>query len=463
MSTKSKYKIQYSTDDRIIAKYILTTTLTNTSPLVIGSGQSDFADLELVRLPDGEVYIPASTLAGKIRSYFDEADDHFKFFWGTKSEVNNQPSKKQYQSHVNIENAIGIETQKHLAIKDGVKIDYETNTAEKGAKYDYEVLEPGVEFKIQIEVTVRKAFDKVQMLRLTDFIGTILSSDFRIGAFTMAGFGQMKCAPVSIRSFYFDSEGSSDVDTWFDYLTKDTGQGNVEVVENKIILSRDGILNLTANFKIKNALITSTYGTSSHQPDKTQAYRKNNPEELVINGKSIRGALRHRAFKILNTVYKDDKSVNTVINDLFGYVDQNNNNRAKKSRIRIDEAILKGVKKYEQARIKMDRFTSGTIDGALMTTETVWSNADENLTLNIQLYKYQPQEVTLLLLLLKDLWSSDLAIGGEKNIGRGVLEGKSAILKIGDQQVSFKQEADKLNITDEHELLLQYNHLPENL
>ncbi len=463
MMTDSKFKIQYSTEDRITAKYILTTTLTNISPLVIGSGQSDFADLELVRLPDGEVYIPASALAGKIRSYFDEEDDHFKFFWGTKSEIKNQSSKKQYQSHVNIENATGTGTKGNLAIKDGVKINYETNTAEKGAKYDYEVLEPGVDFKIKIEVTVRKAFDKIQMLRLTDFIGTILSSDFRIGAFTMAGFGQMKCAPVTIRSFYFEDEASTDIDTWFDYLAEDTGQGNKEVVNDKIVFSHDGILNLTANFKIKNALITSTYGTSSNQPDKTQAYRKNNPEELVISGKSIRGALRHRAFKILNTVYYNEENVNTMINDLFGYVDQKHNNRAKKSRIRIDEAVLKGYEKYKQARIKMDRFTSGTIDGALMETEAVWSKADENLTINIQLYKYRPQEVTLLLLLLKDLWSSDLPIGGEKNIGRGVLEGRSAVLRIGDQKVSFNQMADKLKITDEHALLSQYNHLPENL
>ncbi len=33
-----------------------------------------------------------------------------------------------------------------------------------------------------------------------------------------------------------------------------------------------------------------------------------------------------------------------------------------------------------------------------------------------------------MLLVLKDLWTGDLAIGGEKNIGRGVFKGSSVII-----------------------------------
>lgn len=50
-----------------------------------------------------------------------------------------------------------------------------------------------------------------------------------------------------------------------------------------------------------------------------------------------------------------------------------------------------------------------------------------NLRMSINDYKYY--EAGLLLLVLKDLWAGDLTIGGEKNVGRGVLEGMFAEIK----------------------------------
>ncbi|MCL0081501.1 hypothetical protein M1N64_04660, partial [Peptococcaceae bacterium] len=49
----------------------------------------------------------------------------------------------------------------------------------------------------------------------------------------------------------------------------------------------------------------------------------------------------------------------------------------------------------------------------------------------------------LLLLILKDLWTADLPIGGEKSIGRGVLEGiKAKIIMFDDHNINITRQND---------------------
>ncbi|WP_269849664.1 hypothetical protein [Methanosarcina horonobensis] len=60
----------------------------------------------------------------------------------------------------------------------------------------------------------------------------------------------------------------------------------------------------------------------------------------------------------------------------------------------------------------------------------LWSKGnDEALNVKIKIEKYEPWEAGLMMQVLKDLWCGDLAIGGEKNVGRGVLQGLSAAIK----------------------------------
>ena len=47
---------------------------------------------------------------------------------------------------------------------------------------------------------------------------------------------------------------------------------------------------------------------------------------------------------------------------------------------------------------------------------------------DLEIKDFKDWEAGLMLLVLKDLWNGDLAIGGEKNAGRGVLQGLSATI-----------------------------------
>ncbi len=81
-----------------------------------------------------------------------------------------------------------------------------------------------------------------------------------------------------------------------------------------------------------------------------------------------------------------------------------------------------------QSRIKIDRFTGGAYPTALFSEQPVFAKDDTELTLYLELLSPKDYEIGLLLLLLKDLWTGDLPLGGEISVGRGRLRGRSATL-----------------------------------
>lgn len=64
------------------------------------------------------------------------------------------------------------------------------------------------------------------------------------------------------------------------------------------------------------------------------------------------------------------------------------------------------------------------MSGALLEEEPEYGG---KVDVNIEVFKPQPGEVGFLLLLIKDLISGDLAVGGAGSVGRGVVMGKARI------------------------------------
>ena len=94
----------------------------------------------------------------------------------------------------------------------------------------------------------------------------------------------------------------------------------------------------------------------------------------------------------------------------------------------VHEAELEEVHTLVQTRIRVDRFTGGAMDNYLFSEAPVFGGAGNNVTLRLVLRNPREYEIGLLLLLLKDLWTGDLPVGGESSVGRGRLRGLEATL-----------------------------------
>ncbi len=76
------------------------------------------------------------------------------------------------------------------------------------------------------------------------------------------------------------------------------------------------------------------------------------------------------------------------------------------------------------SRIRLDRFTQGVVKGALFDEEPDYYGKART---RFELWEPKPGETGLLLLLLKDLLSGDLYVGGAAAVGRGAVKGTASV------------------------------------
>lgn len=421
------------------------------SPTLIGCGEDNHTDMDVLRDGEGCPFIPATSFIGVLRHFIKPKEnrhtEQLKRFWGYAEE------KKGRQSAVSCSDLTLCNNDKYdVVIRDGVKISSKTGIAETGSKYDYEVIEPGTEFKLYIEIHIQESKDEEPNNKFLGFSKSMLKTICKaltenkiyIGAKTNNGFGKLELVNHKVYEFDF-TNNKADVISWLNRGKRDFSSKTPLILDNgiKTFELKGEQFRIEATFNLKNSLIIRSYPSSPLMPD--AVHIKSN-DESVIPGTSLKGAIRSRAERILNTLNKPMD----ILTDLFGDVDKGSDRKLKgmKGRIRIDEVILPRFVAETQARIKIDRFTGGTVGSALFETMPLYnkrfngidyrSKPVKNVTITIRNYK--PHEAGLILLVLKDLWTGDLAVGGDKAIGRGVFEGVEADIRWNDQTVSLKKE-----------------------
>jgi CRISPR/Cas system CSM-associated protein Csm3 (group 7 of RAMP superfamily) len=428
----------------LTGKIILKAKVTNTSPLLIGTGYGEDLDFELIRTNEGKPYIPSSGFAGMLRKNLESAfisKPEFEQFFGTE----NTSNKVTFQSHFLVENLCLSEGCAFKeSVRDGVCIDSLTSLAIDEAKMDYELLEPGAIFDLNAEISLRTDFNENVFEEIVQTIAKYgESGKLQQGAFKNTGFGYLEFSDVRIYKFQFPEEGK----LWFEYL--DNTAKLVNSYDKTFSIPSDNeerTICFEGTFQLKSSLIIRSdpenpLNDEQNTPDKVHLRRNG---KALITGKSYKGVIRHRALKILNTL--ENLEAKECINDLFGFVIKKDQ---KPSRVKTFETDFDNFGKDQvQPRVKIDRFTGGTIEGALMQTKPEWHDK-ESIILRLELKTWKPQEAGLILLVMKDLMNEDLAIGGEKTIGRGILMGKSLT-------VWWKEnnQAHKINF-DEHGILIK--------
>jgi CRISPR/Cas system CSM-associated protein Csm3 (group 7 of RAMP superfamily) len=419
--------------EKVTGKIIVFGKMLTTSSLLIGLGKGEEFDAEVIINEEGKPYIPASSFAGMFRHYFynlievnEDECRYAELFFGSESQKNKNPDS--YQSHFAIEDCL-LANGSSISLRDGVRINPKTGTAEKKSKYIYQVLDEGAEFNFRAEITLRDNFPKDYFLEILKFLSDEGDNEkLRLGALTSFGFGKWKWQAYKVYLFRFPDQKEE----WFKYqssrFTDEILPKELELAGYTGLRKKDKrIFSICAEFEIKSSLIVGHYGINPNEPDKTHLKSK---DKAVLPGKSIKGALRHRALKILQTLGMRPENADNFLNQLMGFVNESDEDNKQKSRLLVEETIIEGAEEnISQPRNKIDRFTGGTMKGSLFESQPLFHQR-EKFCLKLSVDSYTESEAGLLLLLLKDLWTEDLPIGGEKNIGRGMLKGISAKISL---------------------------------
>ena len=423
--------------------------LTVLSPLVIGKGEDEHTDIDVIRDINGLPFIPGTSLAGVfrhfLRTYLDDVngDEHpiIKALFG-------KTGKDSTLSMLMISDSqLQKDSGHHVAVRDGLKIDYLTKSVGKhkdkddeaggGAKYDYEVIEPGAVFNLKIELIIRENHPGIdEIYDSTAFILKHLEAgSLRVGAKTSRGMGQIQLKNINIMKL--DMKNKKDAETWIDF---DWQQWNFEpnitlagMATNKLTFISPDHFTISTIFCIPYSILIRHYN-SDPAADDTTHLRSNG--RYVIPGTSWNGALRHAIHSQLDQLKVNQKKIDEIMDKMFGTVDPQKKT-AFASRVTIEESIIEEEQAMSYTRNKVDRFTGGVVDSALFTEKPVYRGS---VSLNLTLKNPKDWEKGILLLALKDIANGIQPVGGAANVGRGILQADFKNIKVNGIPLATESE-----------------------
>lgn len=442
-------------EESIKSKVILKGTLVLDAPLLIGAGGSGAGneiDIEVLKTKAGQPFIPGTSLAGVLRDFLAVEDAYgMRLLFGTDAAYERQ-HKTAWQSSVCIDDVKlnGVE----IIVRDGVSIDEITATAIEHHKFDYEAVGRGAKGDFRAEITLRGIHETGERAERTkgaiESLALRLAAGFSLGAHTAKGFGAVHVKDLA--TYRYDFKNKDHVRAWLGSEEKREALVKPETCERQEKPYAKDDCVLEAKFALKSSLLVRDYERAgsvkaegrAEQETSVQALMLRENDHWLIPGASIKGALRHRAAEILRKLDIDSALLDRMMGPSLDRIKEKPEEKWK-SHLLVSEVRLEdGVAARLQTRVGIDRFTGGKIPTRLFTEAPVWQTEKERAVLSMRLVLHEPKEeerawqIGLLLLLLKELSLGRLALGGEKGIGRGALEGRGAVLHYRGETIAWE-------------------------
>ncbi len=425
---------------KIITRIVAETDLVLLSPAHFGNGDSEnAADMPLLKdETDGiSPLIPGSSICGALRSYLTAIEIGHRTSAHSKNSLiellfgSDKGSKGKYQSRVIVGDSIG-KYRSHEQ-RQGARLNPATRTAEEQSLYTYRLWSSNTVFPLHFELIISDGDNKDLLVSgFVNALAGLSNGNISLGAKKARGFGRI--GTKGWRVTEYDLSKASDLLAW---VNRQEPAGKAVDLVNITEYSKNqtGLrdhrneLQISATFVLNSSiLIRSRYGLSASDPDVVHIKRPladNTGKVAVIPGTSWAGALRTRAARIVELMTDGDYAAETV-NDLFGSSPDQRTKRTA-SRITIDESTIEKCREdLVQSRVAIDPFTGGARDGALFDENPVFALPESYVPFRLKIVNPKQTDIGLSLLLLKDLWTGDISVGGEASVGRGRFKGKTA-------------------------------------
>ena len=424
------------------------------TPVAVGSGRSTImTDSPVVRDINGLPYIPGSSLAGVLRHALGIADNE-KGIFGHHDDKGGEGSRLCVSDAVMIgaEGKVldGLQPEinwsddfyRHYAdlpIRQHVRIG-EKGTAEDGGKFDNEVVLRGTRFVFEMEL----CSDTNDEPTFSAALEKLRGSSFRIGSGTRCGLGKVKV--VSLKHRVLNLSCREDLDVYLRKSSRladdfDGTEGETSVVTDTAWVKYE--LDLTPldffsfgsghgdddvdDVPVTESVVTWKDGKPSVETGLT-----------LIPATSVKGALAHRTaynynklcgFFVGNSEAKSGGD-NPAVAAIFGKAgDGASADGISRGNILLSDIHAPKVKDKVLNHVKIDRFTGGTIPGALFSEKVLYGRGQEyKLEILVATDALKDGNVrTAFEKSLKDLCDGLLPLGGGVNKGHGIFTGKLTI------------------------------------
>lgn len=425
----------------VVERVLISGKLVLETPTHLGNGTPEMlTDMPLLRdAQEGLPLLTGTSLAGALRSYvreyhkgYREAEAYGDLTCQVFGAVENEPGDdetKSVQSWLLVDDALGKSAG--IELRDGVGLDEKTRTASDKKKYDIELFRAGTVFDLSLELLIPRGVSREHFLSIVALaLHGLESGEIALGMRKRRGFGRCRVTEWCVRSY--DLTTKQGLLAWLvdGRCGESTGSSIYELLAVKppVDDARE-FFSIDAELDIMNSLLIRSTPDDIEGPDTIhlQSYRPQEDKMVpILSGTSLAGAIRARALRIANTMI-GATAADTMISDMFGYGGVDETTPSVGSRVVVDETVVKqGMGDRVQQRVKIDRFTGGAYPTALFAQQPHFGG---KVRIRVTLRSPEPAQIGLLLLVLKDLCTQDLAIGGEQSVGRGRLSGDTIALK----------------------------------
>lgn len=410
--------------------YILKARIESLSPLFIGDDDGEI----LLDHDDGKAYLPATSIAGSFRAYLCSINEDCKKLFGSDCDENK--TNKNDESKIFIKDAFS--DVDHIDLRTRVSIDDELGSGKDKSKIDEEYLSSGLNFELLFEIKIDDGDDDLKKMLYKCF-KALNEGLIRFGSNKSNGLGVFKVNRIEEKLFNL-----SDRSDFIEYLKYD--------YENMIDVTKK-VLEMDVNYKYTVFTIKGRFTTplliGAHKTfDINDADKKSVKTEsgYIVPGSSFKGILRSRIEKIAN--YFDGLSdIEKIFGDTEDSSDKHSLSRVFVNESLIDDSEYKNNVFYN--RIKIDRFTGGVRNTALMNDEPIKGNIEFKV-----IYRKSDDDleidnfvIGILLLALRDMGTENLSLGGGNSLGRGRFKADSMEIK-DDGKIIFV-DFEKKHISDQ--------------
>lgn len=426
----------------LVARWVITAEAVLESAAHFGGQGDGLTDMPLIRdARDGTPLLPGTSLAGALRGCLadylvgytsPEPAEVARLFGGSRGD------DLGAQSLLIVFDSLGqLPPGRSSEIRDGVSINTTTGTAEEHKKFDFEVLPPGTVFPLRLELLVENTAQESQLVGLlAACLQALETGELTIGMRRSRGLGRFSARNWRASRYDLSSSGG-----WLEWLLSDhehpipAGKAPQPDLGSALRNAcgsaqwrtfEDQRKRLICDLFLKQqgGVLVRSPGLTPDAPDVTHL---TSGGQRVIPGTGLAGALRARALRIARIVRARHGDAEHWVEELFGPRTKEEERMEASlwsSRIRISESTLRNGKPLGPSRVRIDRFTQGVVPAALFDEEP-WFGSETSI--RVELRNPQDGEIGFVLLLIKDLLTGDLPVGGTASVGRGAFTGRATL------------------------------------
>lgn len=405
-----------NTENRYMIKIKL--ELENTSPFWSGKDSGVIFDEEK------RVRVFGSSIYGAIKSQIDSSEDKAEELFGSfETSKENSLESKVYISDMRSE-----DTEIEIKERAGIRIDNKLGSTVNGGLYNSSLIPKGNKFEFRVEARELDKDEKIAFDTIfEEIIKNIQSGKICFGGNKTNGFGQFKV--IKYLKKEFNLSNPNDLIAYLDWSEANDNEMEVNTPQ------KNKSHEITFKGKISDSLLVKNN-------DNESSYKEES--EYIVPSRTIKGSMRSYFGKILNTLNgevknnfkyydeekrKEEKPVEyKEIIELLGHNPNPriNNGKYQMGKLLVDDVVINVKSETEYHRIKIDRFTGGVMNGALLTENRITGGEIE---INIRTREpLKDEEKALLFLYFRDLGLGKITLGSNASVGSGRVEGESATI-----------------------------------